>query len=368
MKITKVETYLLKVPTDRVHTDSINVVSYNAAPLVKISTDERIEGWGYSWTLGAGFEFPKEMIDRYMAHMLIGQDPMQRKKIIREMFSTGNFDWDLRLGRNGIGVMAASMVDLALWDILCKKADLPLWKVLGGYKNRVETYNSHVGWSSYNVEELVTNVKRLVNQEGYRGVKLFIGRDNPEADYERIRAVRDAVGNSVKVMIDGNTVYDLETAIRWGRRFDDFNPFWFEEPMEPLDIRAHATLRSKISTPIALGESLYSKYTFREYLAQQAVDILQPDITKIIGITEWMEIASMADAHNINVCPHTNIQQPVHVQLAASVRNSPLVENQPFFLDVWKTPLQPKNGYFEAPEVSGAGTEVKEEAIKKYGV
>ncbi len=368
MQIRSVQTYFLKIPLDRTIRDSLFEVSYIGLPVVKLTTDDGLEGWGFNWNTAGGAEFPKEMIDRYMAKTLIGKDPMGRKRIVHELFFIETFGWDFRLGRNGLAVMAVSMIDMALWDILCKRANLPLWKVLGGYHDRVEAYNTHGGWLSWTIEELVSNSKSLVFEEGYSAIKLKVGSPNPLDDYERLKAVRAAVGNSVKVMIDANTKWDLETALRWGRRFDDFNPFWFEEPINPLDISGHATLRSKISTPIAIGESIHNKFTFRDYVFQKAADILQVDATKVAGITEWLEIANFAAASNVNVYPHTNIQQPLHVQLVASSTNASVVEHVPWLLDVWKEPLEPKKGFFELPKQTGAGTEIRQEAIEKYEV
>jgi len=366
LPIKSVETFLLKIPLDDTITDSINTVSYIGLPVIKLMTDNGIEGWGFSWTTAGGSEFVKEMLDRYLAKTLVGADPFYRKTLVSDLFFVENFGWDFRLGRNGLAVMAASAVDMALWDILCKEARLPLWKVLGGYKERVEAYNTHGGWLSWSIEELVSNSKKLVKDEGYGAIKMKVGSKNPEDDYERLKAVRSAIGNSVKLMIDANTKWDLETAFRWGRKFDDFDPFWFEEPINPLDIKGHATLRSKIKTPIAIGESIHNKFTFRDYIVQEAVDIVQVDSTKVAGITEWVEVANFAGMFNISVYPHTNIQQPVHVQLVAATPNAMLVEHVPWLLNVWKNPLVPKNGYFELPSVPGTGTEVRHDAIAKY--
>lgn len=367
MQIKSVQTHFLKIPLDRTIRDSLYEVSYIGLPVVKLSTDDGLEGWGFNWNTAGGGEFAKEMIDRYMVRFLVGKDPMNRKRITSELFFLETFGWDFRLGRNGLAVVAISAIDMALWDLLCKRADLPLWKVLGGYHEKVEAYNTHGGWLSWSIEDLVSNSKSLVS-EGYRAIKLKVGSPNPEDDYERLKAVRTAVGKSIRVMIDANAKWDLETATRWGRQFDDYDPFWFEEPINPLDIKGHATLRSKISTPIAVGESIHNKFMFRDYSDQKAADIFQVDATKVAGITEWLEIANFASMNNINVYPHTNIQQPLHVQLVAASTNASVVEHVPWLLDVWKEPLVPKRGFFELPGHSGAGTEIRQDAIEKYAV
>jgi L-alanine-DL-glutamate epimerase-like enolase superfamily enzyme len=367
MKIQNVKTEFLKIPLLEPIADSINKVSYIGLAVVRITTEDGLEGWGYSWYTAGGAEFSKELIDRYMIQHLIGKDIDNRKKITSELFYVENFAWDPRLGRTGLSVMAVSAIDIALWDLVCKKVNLPLWKLLGGYQKRVEAYDTNGGWLSWDIEKLVQNSKNLV-RAGYQAIKIKVGSENPADDYERIKAVRGAIGNSVKMMIDANTKWDLDTALFWGRRFDDFGPFWFEEPISALDIRGHAELRKKIQTPIAIGESITNKYTFRDYVLQGAADILQPDVTKLAGITEWLEVASLAEAFGLSVHPHTNIQQPIHVQLVASSRNGGFVEHVPWLLDVWKYPLVPKNGYFELPQFIGVGSEIREEALHKYSI
>jgi L-alanine-DL-glutamate epimerase-like enolase superfamily enzyme len=366
LEIKSVESFLLKVPLKSDITDSINTVSYIGLVSLKITTSTGIEGWSFNLTTAGGSEFVNQMLDRYLSRELIGKDPHMRKKITSDLFFVENFGWDFRMGRNGLAVMAVAAVDMALWDILCKESELPLWKVLGGYHDRVEAYDTDGGWLSWSTENLVNNSKRLVSQ-GYRSIKIKVGSKNPADDYERLKAVRAAVGNSIRVMIDANTKWDLETASYWGRRFEDFDPFWFEEPINPLDIRGHAELRKKINTPIAIGESIHNKFTFRDYIEQRAADIIQVDATKVAGITEWIEVANLAEMYNLNVYPHTNIQQPLHVQLVASSRNASVVENVPWLLDVWKIPIIPKNGFFELPKEPGAGTEIRLDAIERYG-
>lgn len=367
MRISKVDTFFLKIPLDLAIKDSINTVSYIGLPAIRIKTDTGIEGWGFNWNTAGGAEFSKEMLDRYMKDKLLNEDPTQRKKLVSMLLAAENFGWDFRLGKNGLAVMAVSMVDMALWDILCKQSDLPLWRVLGASDDRIEAYNTHGGWLSWSTEELVENSKNLV-KAGYNAIKIKVGSPDPEDDYNRLEAVRNAVGKSLKIMIDANTKWDLETALRWGRKLSELDPYWLEEPLSPLDINGHRVLRDKITTPIAIGESIHNKYTFRDYIVTGAVDIVQVDATKVMGITEWIEVANLADAFNLSVYPHTNIQQPLHVQLVASAGNSHVVEHVPWLLDVWKYPVEPKNGFFHLPEVPGAGTEIREDAIEKYGV
>ncbi len=363
--IKRIETYFLKVPVIPPIRDSTFYVQSLGIPVIKIIDGEDNTGWGFGWNTAGGSELSLELFEKYIAKALIGQDVTKRAQVVEKIFHEQNLGWDYRLGRNGLGVMVASMVDIALWDILCKMASLPLWKVLGGHRDKVGTYDTHGGWLSWTKEELVNNARERVKL-GYKAIKLKVGSENPADDYDRIAAVRSAVGKNVDIMIDANTKWDLETAKRWGRKFDDFDLFWFEEPMNPLDIKSHRALKEDILTPIALGESLHNKFAFRDYIDQQAVDFVQVDVTKVAGITEWLQVSNYAEMNNLTVYPHTNIQQPIHVQLVAGIKNASVVEDVPWLLDVWKYPAVPKDGYFELTENSGTGTEIRDSAIAQF--
>ncbi|KJE49493.1 MULTISPECIES: mandelate racemase/muconate lactonizing enzyme family protein [Acidiplasma] len=366
MKIVDAKTYILDIPVDTIKDSQYTVNKINLIVL-KLSTDDGIDGYGYNWNTASGMDLPYKMFNKYIKNVIIGEDPFMRLKIMDKITNVNNFGWDPRLGINGLGVYILSMVDMALWDILCKKMDMPLYKVLGAKSDIVEAYNTHGGWLSWPLDKLVENAMELKN-EGYNSIKIKVGSKNTDDDYERIKAVRNAVGNKMKIMIDANTKWDLETAIMMSNKLYEFNIYWLEEPLNSLDVRSHKILREKSRIPIALGESLNNEYIFRDYIINNAVDIIQVDATKVSGITEWLKIANLAEAFGINVYPHTNIQQPLHAQLVLSVKNGRMVEHVPWLLDVWKYPLKPENGYFHLNNIKGAGTEIKETAIEKYSV
>ena len=366
MKITEAKTYLMNVPVKKINDSQYTVTGINLLVL-KITTDTGIEGFGYNWHTSEGLGVVKKMFDEYISSRLIGMDPLMRLDINRSLMSTHNFGWDPRLGYNGLGVYISSLVDIALWDILCKVEGVPLYKILGAGSDSVEAYNTDGGWLSWPKEDLVSNAIKL-KQSGYKSIKLKVGSQNPIDDYYRVKAVREAIGKDMRLMIDANTKWDLETAVYMSRKLQEFDIYWLEEPLNPDDIYAHAELKKRTNIPIALGESLTSLYSFRDYIVNHAVDIVQVDATKVGGITEWLKVANLSEAFGLNVYPHTNIQQPLHAQLVASVPNGKMVEHVDWLADVWKYPIAPENGYFHLGTIKGAGSEVKEKAIEKYVV
>jgi L-alanine-DL-glutamate epimerase-like enolase superfamily enzyme len=364
MKITEAETFLLNIPVNRVNDSQYTVDSINLLVL-KISTDAGIDGYGYNWHTADGLDIVKKMFDEYVSIRLIGMDPLMRMNVEKSLMETHNFGWDPRLGYNGIGVYITSLVDIALWDIMCKVNDMPLYRVLGAGSEQVEAYNTDGGWLSWSKEDLVKNAVRLKNS-GYKSIKLKVGSRNPMDDYERVESVREAIGYDMKLMIDANTKWDLETAIYMSGKLEKFDIYWLEEPLNPDDIAGHAELRKRTTIPIALGESITNLYSFRDYIVSRAVDIVQVDVTKVGGITEWLKIANLSEAFGLNVYPHTNIQQPLHGQLVASVSNGKMVEHVEWLTDVWRYPVRPEKGYFHLNSIRGAGSEVTEKAIEKF--
>ncbi len=364
MKITRVETYLLDIPLkQRAITDSQSYVDSVEFVQVRIETDEGITGWGFNWNYTKGTRAVKIIIDDTYAPFLPGKDPLRRKEIIQELYYNNHF-----IGRVGIARVGLCAVEMALWDIQLKQAGLPLWKYLGPCKERVKAYNTDGGWLTWTVDELIADMTLLV-ERGFDAVKMKIGRSDPREDYERVKAVRKALGDGIQLMVDANTVWDLKTAKVWGRRLEEFNIAWLEEPLHPFDKRGHAALAKALNVPIAVGETIYTKYDFLDYIELGAVDIVQADMTKLLGIEEWLEVAALARAYNLEVIPHTNVQQKIHVQLAAVSSNVPMVEYcYESLADIWEEPLQVIDGYYTLPEAPGLGCKLTDRILDECRV
>ena len=364
MKITDVETYLLDIPLgQRTITDSQTRVESVEFIQVRIDTDEGITGWGFNWNYNKGTRAVKVMIDDVYAPHLIGKDPLARKNLCNELIYTTHF-----IGRVGVALVGISAIEIALWDIHCKSMGVPLWRALGPVRDRVKAYNTDGGWLSWSVEELIEDMQKLVDR-GFDTVKMKIGLPSPREDYERVGAVRKALGDQIDLMVDVNTQWDLNTALVWGRRLEDFHIGWLEEPLHPFDVKGHAELAAALDVPIAVGETIYSKFVFRDYIERGAVDILQADVTKLSGIDEWLEVASLASVYNKPLIPHTNVQQKVHVQLAAATSQVPMVEYcYESLAEIWEEPLTVENGYYSLPQEPGAGCKLAPGVLKQYRI
>lgn len=361
MKITKVETYLLDIPLkQRAITDSQTRLESVEFIAIRLDTDEGISGWGFNWNYTKGTRAVQAIIDDTYTPKLIGKDPLMYKNILRELHYTNHF-----IGQVGVTRVALCAVELALWDIKLRVANMPLWKYLGPVKDKVKAYNTDGGWLHVTTDELVKDMVSLI-ERGYDAVKMKVGLPDPREDYERVKAVRKAIGDNIKLMVDVNTVWDLKTSIVWGRKLEELDVYWLEEPMNPFDKRAHATLAHSLDLPIAVGETIYTKYDFRDYIEMGAVDIVQADATKLSGIDEWLDVAALARCYNLEVIPHTNVQQKLHVQLAAASSNVPMVEHcYESIADIWDDPIQVVNGYYTLPEEPGLGCKLNDKVLKE---
>ncbi|HUR27021.1 MAG TPA: mandelate racemase/muconate lactonizing enzyme family protein [Planctomycetota bacterium] len=364
LKITHIETSLLRVPLDqRTITDSQSTVSAVEFLQVTLRTDGGITGYGMNWSYTPGLRAAQVMVQENYAPLLVGQDPALRKELVRRMFFSNHF-----VGRVGASRVGIAAVEFALWDVACKQVGLPLWRYLGPCREKVKAYSTDGGWLSWSQSELVSDVQRLVAR-GFDAVKIKLGRPDPREDLERVAAVRKAVGPKIRVMTDVNCAWTLSTARQWGARLEEHDVAWLEEPMMPEDVKAHALLARSIKVPIAVGETLFTKFSFRDYLESGAASIVQPDATKLLGIDEWLEVAALASAYNVPVIPHTNVQQKLHVQLAAATPGCVLVENCYESLNgIWEEPIEVREGHYTLPEQPGVGLRIQAAVIERHRI
>ena len=364
MKITKVDAFILRVPLGRKVADSFNATEHVGMPGVRIYSENGLVGTGFTTTLGAGDDLIRGAIANYYAPVLMGRDPFYVKQLWHELYWS-SLHW---IGRQGITTMAMAAVDVALWDLMAKAMQQPLWRVLGGAKEKkIKTYNTDGGWLNKPVDEMVDHLKRLVDQ-GWTGVKMKVGKPNPREDYDRVKRVRKAIGDDVDLMVDVNQTWDLNTATVWGKRLEEFHIGWLEEPLAPEDVRSHRILARELNTPIALGEHIYNRQAFRDYLVEEAVEIIQVDVTRVGGITEWLQVADMALCFNCPVIPHTADGGQVHQHLVAATQNSPMQEYVPLAGKLWIDQVEIREGWLELPETPGASTDFIPEVFEKHRV
>jgi L-alanine-DL-glutamate epimerase-like enolase superfamily enzyme len=364
MKIVNAESFLLKVPASRPFADSMRTVSFLELIGLKINTEEGITGTGYTVTVGAGGSVIQNVLDTLFISELIGKDPYNVKKIWRDLYF-GKAHW---IGRAGATMMAQSAVDIALWDIIAKSCNRPLWQILGGCKPEdIPIYNTDAGWLNFSEKQLIDEALELIDK-GYTALKMKVGLPDPREDAKRVKSVRKAIGDDIKLMVDANQKWDAIQAHNAAQLLEEYSLTWLEEPLHPDDVRSHKILKEKTILPIALGEHIYSIQSFRDYMEQAAVDIVQVDVSRIGGITPWLEVAAMADMFNIRVCPHAGDIMQVHQHLVKAIPNSWYLEVIPWKEKIFINQIKMENGRCITPDQPGASTEIEKTIFEKYKV
>ena len=366
MKITAVDPFILHVPLAARIADSTHTISHWGVVGARISTESKLEGYGFTGThahLASDRLIAYCIRDSY-APLLLGEDPADVTRLWRNLSTFPAVQW---VGRAGITQMALAAVDIALWDLRAKAAGVPLWKLLGGATSpRLEAYNTDVGWLSIPQQELVDGCRRTIEEDGFRRIKLKVGHADPEEDVRRIAAVRQAVGPGVTIAIDGNGKWDLPTCLRFCARAEGLDIFWFEEPLWYDDVRSHARLARQTSIPIALGETLYTADAFNAFLAAGAVHFVQPDVTRVGGITEFIQIANTAQSHRLPVGPHAGDMGQVHVHLAYWHPACPMMEYIPWISHCFTDPARLALGEYLLPQMPGAGSTPTPDAMNRF--
>ena len=363
MKITSIETFIVRVPIRRPIGDSTHHFDHWSAPGCLIRTDEGLVGTGYTGLEGNGESLITEVIDRYYAPKLLGRDPHDVAALWEEM-QWGEMHW---IGRAGVTQMALAAVDIALWDLKAQSAGVPLWRLLGGHKSSYPSYNTDGGWLNWSTDELVDDTERLVS-EGWSGVKIKLGKGSMREDLRRLGAVRERIGPEPMLMVDVNMAWDVPRARAAASALEEFGAYWLEEPLYPDDVKGHAQLARSIHTPIALGESLYNRFQFRDFLTSEAVGFVQPDVTRVGGVTEWVRIAALADAFCTPVVPHAGDMMQIHQHLVGATPNSPMLEYIPWLLELFVEPVRVEHGTVLLSETPGASTAMRPDSFERWRV
>jgi D-galactarolactone cycloisomerase len=388
MKITKIETYVLRVPLgkERFYSSQCAFPERNSL-LVKIETDEGICGWGESGQYGPP-EPPAACIHHVLAPIVMGQDPMDRGVLWERMYSsTRDF------GQKGAYIDGISGIDIALWDIAGKKTGLPIYRLLGGaFRTGVTGYATGCYYRGEDYLDYKKNLPALAAEAagyakmGFTIVKVKTGLLPLEQDLIRLKTIREAVGPEVKILIDPNHAYNSGTAYRLCGELEKIgNILWLEEPVPPEDYEGYAMLRKGSTIPIAGGECEFTRFGFRELFSRGCVDIAQPDIGACGGITEIMNIQAIASAYGIPVIPHvwgSAVALATALQVLAALppcphtanpvplQNEPVVEYDrnlnPLRDELSSTPFRFENGKVMVPSGPGLGIELNVAVLEKY--
>ncbi len=362
MQIKRVEAnYLTNIPITP--PPLLKEPSHTSAIIVEIETDNGIIGYG----LGGGMPWSiMEFINRQAAPFLIGQDPILTERIGYQMFRKFN-----PRVQTGLWSSAMSAIDIALWDIKGKAWGQPVWRLLGGAQNPVPAYITF-GLPDYSREQLVEVAKYFVGQ-GQDKLKMVVGvvgnSQDPEEDAARVKAVREAVGPDIQLMMDGNYLMSLHHALRLCKLCEPYNLTWFEEPVYQNDARLLANLRRQTTIPIAAGQNEGNRYRHLELLINEAVDIIQPNVCSVGGYTEAVKVAAMAQAFNKPIANGGG--RPLHnMHLQAGMSNGWRVEfhylSWMMYKAVYKETPDPVKGWVTVPETPGLGLDPKPGLINEY--
>ena len=359
-KIEKVELCIVDLVPKVKRTDAIQSFVSQETPIVTITDSDGAVGTGYSYTIGTGGSSVMRLLSDHLAPRLIGRDADMIEAIWHELeFATHA----TTIG--AITAIALAAIDTALWDLRAKKQNLPLWKLAGGAKDRCPLYTTEGGWLHIETEALVDDAL-AAKAKGFRGSKVKIGKPHGSEDLARLRAVRKAVGDGYEIMTDCNQGFSVDEAIRRAERLRELDLAWIEEPLPADDIDGHVRLSNATSTPIAVGESLYSIRHFREYMQKGACSIVQVDVGRIGGITPWLKVAHAAEAFGIPVCPHFLME--LHVSLTCAIQNGRYVEYIPQLDELTGKKMRIEDGHALAPEEPGIGIDWDWDAVKAKSI
>ncbi len=317
MRITTVEISGYQVPMD----SSYGEITTVPAVVARLATDEGLEGLGHAFSL-TGRQVPSLVAaTKEMAEALPGEDPRRPERVHRKLMSDG-------LGTGGVTNVAASVLDVAVWDVAAKAAGLPLHRLLGGHRDRIAAYASLRLGRAIPTDALPKHAATIVGL-GFRAMKMNLGAEaSVEAEIARVRAVRGAIGSDIRLLVDVNGRWTPAEAMRVGRQLDEFGLYWLEDPVPLANLEGMVEVRRAIGTPLANGETLWNLASFRSLFEARAVDYPMPDLARVGGITPFMKIAHLAEAFGLPLACH--LAPEISAHCVAAVPNGRIVEYVPW--------------------------------------
>ena len=376
MLITNIEGFNLSSPLERPFGWSNGWISARVVGLLKIETDEGITGWGEGY-VGARGDFVKQLF----GDLLIGADPLNRNALWQGMFNrvyNGN-------NAGGFGGSAISAVDIALWDIAGKAAGQSVSDLLGGrIRDKVAVYATGLYYTEGEFPTRLLDEATMYVELGFKGMKTKIGGLPIAEDVRRVAAIRGAIGDDIRLMVDANQAYPASTAIRIGNELAAYDITWFEEPVNAKDVDAYLQVQAAVPMPVAGGENLRTRYEFKDFFARRAYDIAQPDVVNAGGITEMRNIAMTANSYGILVNPHvwgSPVMIAASLHLASTIPPCPpAYEPRPYEQEpvmefdrtpsgiregITAEPFDQQDGFITVPTAPGLGVEIDEDAVRR---
>ena len=359
---------------------------HRTAHLVEVETDEGITGWGECFGPGNIALANKYIVEKVIQPLIKGDNPLKKEYIWHKVYNL------LRdSGQKGMPIQALSGIDIALWDILAKKSNLPLYQLLGGKTNdKIPVYGYGMMLQKKTVQELCElfkNEASQIKEKNFKAMKMKIGM-GPKEDLKLVSAVRDTIGSEFKLMVDANHAYNKNDALYVGKGLDEMNIYWFEEPVAPEDYDSYKELKEKLKTNIAGGEAEFTKYGWNQLIKNNCIDIAQPEVCGLGGITEYLKVSALAQSNFIPIVNHvwgSAISVAVNLHLLTTLPDMPgglfptksmlefdTTEKNIFITDLAEEKfsildqVKNKNGFASPLENIGIGINPNKDFIKKY--
>lgn len=376
--IKKITCHVVSAPVERPFTSSRGwLYKQRGSCIVEIETADGVVGWGECY---GPSQVARAYIESQYGPRIIGRDAFDVEVIWEDLYNRIK-DY----GSKGMAISALSGIDIALWDIIGKVCGKPIHKLIGGaYRTEVQSYATGLYFIDMDrlIEEAVEEAQEYVAQ-GFTAIKMKIGLGSPKLDIERVRAVREAIGGDVRLMVDANHCFTVPAAIKLGRELEKLDVEWFEEPISPEDLDGYVEVTRALDMAVAGGENEFTRWGFRDIVTRKAMDIVQPDVCAAGGISECRKIATLAAAHGVECVPHAwgsaiGLAATLHF-LAALPDQPPSFRPMPPLLEFEQCenpfrdlltvdPIVQVRGVVQIPTAPGLGIEVKRDVLDRYRV
>ena len=358
-RITAVDTAIVSLPLERPVITPVHHITGIDNVLMTVRTDAGLEGIAYLWCFGhRRARVLAAMVDE-LAQYAIGFDARQTAALWDRLWRENNF-----FGRAGVAMLAHSALDIACWDIKGRAAGQPVWQLLGGAARPIPTYAGGL-FLSDPTEAIVEEARGYVRQ-GFRAMKMRAGMPRLVDDVKRFKAVREAVGPDVQLMIDAVQAWNADDAIRACRALAPFDITWIEDPVAFDDHGGMARVAAAVPMPLCAGENDYSRIGFARLIGQAGIRIAMPDLQRVGGITEWMRVAALADAHGLRVTPHAFHE--LSLQMMCAVPNGFWLEYVPWWEPLFTDPPKLVDGCMSPPAGPGLGLQFDWNALEVHRV
>ncbi len=354
-KVRSVRFFRAVSPSSRAIADSTHTISEISFLVVRVELDSGVTGEGFLLS----FDYsPRAIVGALhdIETLVLGRPAGSMGTLSTEYSAAAEY-----FGHAGVNSWAHGCVNIAMWDAWCRSLDVPIWRLLGAYRNRVPVYGSG-GWLSYSVEELVAEARRYAAC-GFHGVKIKVGSGDVLNDLERLTRVREAVGSSVDIMMDANQGLSVGDALKLARGVEKIGIRWFEEPLPNTDFDGYQHLRNAMPLLLAMGEREYDVVALRELIGRRALDLWQPDILRLGGVDAWRSSAALAQAFNIPVLPH--FYKEYDVPLLCTIPGGMGAEYFDWADGLIQPPTLVQDGYAFASEEPGWGFRFKDSSLSE---